>query len=173
MGINLAGHHVGPRIAMKRVMKVFRRDLLVVLLLVLASPSLVGAMELEFVPNDAIRDLVHEFERAGANSPQLDLSGVWSCDLYGAQSRLQVKRGVLLYQFSTRRGNAIENEGAHPIKSYTYKSEGSLRTYVGSNGSLQDEVRLGSSGGLVTRLISKGSNEKVKVIAFSRCRKKV
>jgi len=119
-----------------------------ILCLVLSLALAGHAIELEYISPEAKQQLEMEFDKAefsSKDSAQLKQK-MWTCDMYGVRTRLQVKRGVKLYHWKETAG--WQNGGAQVVRDYR-PAQGKL---VGEAGRFEDQVKLNSKGQLVSRL---------------------
>ena len=123
--------------------------------------GLSGALEMEYISPDKKSELAREFENADFSSNQAASikQKKWTCDMYGVRTRLQVKRGVKLYQWASD----WHNEGAQIVRDYKNEN-GNL---IGQHGPLEDQVRVNSKGQLISRLsLTRPERE---VVAYAVC----
>lgn len=116
------------------------------------------AAEIRYIPENERTQLSQDFEQA---KPMTEVSGQWTCDMYGMSSHLQVSKNVRLYSFESKK-EEFENRGAQSQIVPVYKvSRGEL---IGSSGNLNDQLRKTKNGQLLSKLTHEGH-----VIAYSRC----
>ena len=127
------------------------------------SLTLVGhALELEYVSPLKQKELESEFARADFSNGALVKNKEWTCDMYGVRSRLQVKRGIKLYQWSDR--ESWHNDGSQVVSEY--RLQGRMLTGISKKG-IEDQVKLTANGRLISRLSVTQPNPVV--IAYSIC----
>lgn len=140
---------------------------LILTALFLAAGSL-QALEMEYVSQEQHSELETLFSKATFSAEkhaQKISEKSWSCDMYGVRSRLQVQRDVTLYSWSKEdAGKTWHNKGAQLLSDYKTEPE----ALTGSNGRLEDRVKITADGRLVSQL-STTSPQKV-VIAYSVCK---
>lgn len=126
--------------------------------------SLTGqAAELEFISQDQANALGEQFSGAGTPTETLfSRKKNWTCDMYGVRTRLQVQRGVKLYEWSSEKG-AWKNGGAQPVIDYRLDKG----TFSGRGPKVEDQIRATKEGRLISRLSS--ADDSHKVIAYSVC----
>lgn len=120
---------------------------------------------IEYVSPQRIVDLRTQFESAEPlSSDRLsDLQGkVWICDLYGVRTRMQVERGLKLYQFKSGKEHWW-NDGSQVVREYKHKS-GHL---VGKTSNLRDQLRY--SDGKIWSQLSLERNNTSTVLAYAEC----
>ena len=130
-------------------------------LLMVINPILSGALSMEYVPIETRQRLEKQFARAKTLTQQ-DLNSSWSCDMFGMQSHLQVRRNLSLYEFYPSE-RSVENRGAQVVRSYSH----SPQELVGQNVQVIDRVRRIKDGILISELALLGSR---KVIAYAKCK---
>ena len=123
---------------------------------------LVQAMEMEYISPETKTELEREFAKAEFSSKAAAAikQKVWTCDMYGVRTRLQVKRGVQLYNWKQ---DGWHNDGAQIVRDYTAEPSG----LTGAKGPLQDEVKLNSKGQLISRLSL--TRPEHQVVAYAVC----
>lgn len=80
--------------------------------------------------------------------------------MYGVRTRLQVKRGVKLYNWKK---SDWQNDGAQIVRDYQAGNNG----LIGSTGKLEDEVKINAKGKLISRLTL--TEPKREVVAYAVC----
>lgn len=88
---------------------------------------------------------------------------LWSCDLFGVKSRMQVIRDAKLYSFLVE-GSSIKNLGSQEVKSYSILA-GEL---TGSSARISDQVRFLSRNHLISKITTK--SETPEALAFAICK---
>lgn len=130
--------------------------------------SLASAVDLEYITPAQSQELADRFSGARlTDSDRQELATTkrnWSCDMFGMRTRLQVQRGLKLYEFQpASSAGQLKNGGAQPIESYTLEN-GAL---VGRSARVQDRVRVTGHGELISQLsLSSAPNS---IIAYSLC----
>lgn len=134
------------------------------LLTVALLSSLTGhAADLEFISHEQTEKLATDFNKAAeATDALLTAKKEWSCDMYGMRTRLQVQKGVKLYNWS-HASESWMNSGASPVAEYRLE-KGVLK---GKSERVEDQVRLTPDGKLISRLSTHG--ESPRVLAYSIC----
>ncbi|MBX3020573.1 MAG: hypothetical protein KF799_02755 [Bdellovibrionales bacterium] len=119
--------------------------------------------ELEFISQEQTTALAQTFEGASLSPEQLlQRNSKWSCDMYGMRTRLQVQRGVKLYEWSAH-DKTWTNSGAQPVANYQLENG----TLTGKTPRLEDQVRATREGKLISRLSASG--DAPRVLAYSVC----
>lgn len=131
--------------------------------LIVAAGTAVG-MEMEYISPEQKDQIAADFEKAKLEKADEVLDRKWSCDMFGVRSRLQVQRGVNLYSLRSAMDGEILNKGAQVVAKYQPK-DGAL---LGRTDRFEDEIRMTSSGQLISRL--SGRQAGVGVIAYSICK---
>jgi hypothetical protein len=119
---------------------------------------------MEYISPEKKQELEMQFDKADFSSKSVSTlkQKVWTCDMYGVRTRLQVKRGVKLYNWKAE--SDWHNDGAQVVRDY--KNVGGK--LIGSTGPLEDQVKLTSQGRLISRLsIAKGPEREV--VAYAVC----
>lgn len=120
------------------------------------------ALEMEYVSPGKKLELETQFEKAEFSSKSADTikQKLWTCDMYGVRTRLQVKRGVKLYNWKK---SDWHNEGAQIVRDYQAGTGG----LIGSTGKLEDQVKINADGKLISRLTL--TEPKREVVAYAVC----
>lgn len=120
------------------------------------------AIEMEYISPQKKKDLEVEFEKAEFSSKNADIlkQKQWTCDMYGVRTRLQVKRGVKLYNW---KDSGWHNDGAQIVRDYKAEERG----LIGSTGPLEDQVKMNSKGQLISRLSL--TRPERQVVAYAVC----
>lgn len=123
------------------------------------------ALEMEYIDPVEAKKLEHVFAQASLKAKQHAQieGGNWTCDMYGVRTRLQVQRGIKLYQFK-KESEAWRNSGAQVVAQYTAKDD----HLNGVNGRLIDQIKMTDDGSLISRLSLGGSEPRV--LAYSVCK---
>jgi len=118
------------------------------------------AADIQYISESERTQLGQDFEQA---KPLTEVSGQWTCDMYGMSSHLQVSKSVRLYSFKSDK-TEFRNTGAQAqiVPVYTVR-KGEMN---GSSGNLNDQLRQSKNGQLLSKLTHEGH-----VIAYSRCRR--
>lgn len=119
------------------------------------------AVDLEYISPEKQRELETAFDRANLVVSNDIKHKLWICDMYGVRSRLQVRRGIKLYQWSEN-GSWV-NSGAQPVHEYRAQN-GAL---VGTHDKLEDKIKFDPNGRLISRLSVIAPERKV--VAYSVC----
>lgn len=128
-------------------------------LLLLLFASVAGAADLEYITPAKQNELKVAFETAKPARPH----GSWSCDMYGVRTRLQIQRGLKLYEFDLAATEAARNSGAQPVSEYSKAATG----WIGKTTRLEDELRMSADGKMLARLtLNEGTRS---VLAYSVC----
>lgn len=124
---------------------------------------IVQATDWEPISPEKRQELEHEFDKALMKSEAALAikQKIWTCDMYGMRSKMQVKRGVKLYQWKNE--NDWKNSGAQVVSNYK-TSDNSLS---GETDRFEDQVRLTSKGQLISRLSL--TRPERQVLAYSVC----
>ena len=128
--------------------------------------SLASAVDFEYITPEQSAALADRFSSAqltAANQKTLERKPGWVCDMYGMRTKLQVQRGLKLYNFSPTHGG-LKNAGAQPVDSYQFGKD----AVVGHTPRLQDRLRMTASGELISQLSMTSTNPST-VIAYSVC----
>lgn len=148
---------------MEDAFKAYFSSFLLLLALLSSLKAFATVTDIEYVSPSTSASLAHQF--ADAHLPN-QLSGSWTCDMYGMRSHMRVKRGVNLYRWSGTK-EIWNNNGAQPVSSYRTQ-DGSL---TGVSQSLPtkviDRVRITRKGQLISEL-SLASSPKT-ILAYSIC----
>jgi len=136
-----------------------------------------ASAEIENISPLDLHKLEGEF-KAGKPISARDLSKLsgakWSCDMYGARTRLQVERNVKLYSFHSASGGRIKNKNAPFAGAYKIDGESLTSAQAG----IQDSIRWRTPGRELITEIRVVSDMRVDfgegpgpatVIAYSRC----
>jgi hypothetical protein len=92
------------------------------------------------------------------------LKSSWNCEMYGAQSRLQVRRNAKLYQFeSNAEGNLYFNHGAHVLSEYKLSDQG----LTAKTDKFVEIIKIKNHNQLISRL-STNSQDPI-VISYAIC----
>ncbi len=139
---------------------VMRNGLLSTLFMFFAITS--HALEMEYISPTKKAELEQDFARAEFSPEASDKikQKVWTCDMYGVRTRLQVKRGVKLYNWKQA---GWRNDGSQIVRNYSAE-DGELR---GRHGPLQDEVKINAKGQLISRLSL--THPAPQVVAYAVC----
>lgn len=121
--------------------------------------SFAAPAEIRYISETERGQLKSDFDTA---KPLTQLSGKWTCDMYGVSSHLQVVKSVHLYAFESNK-NTFQNRGAQAQIVPVYKSRNGEMTGVGQK--IEDRLRQSKDGQLFSKLSHEGQ-----VIAYSRCR---
>lgn len=116
--------------------------------------------EIRYISQPERDQLQQDFASA---QPISEVYGQWICDMYGMSSHLQVSQSVHLYAFEHNK-NSFENHGAQAKIVPVYKVTNGEMLGASGSGGLNDQLRLGKSGQLLSKLTHEGH-----VIAYSRC----
>lgn len=121
------------------------------------------AMEMEYISPEKRQELEKEFDQALMKSATaLSVKQkIWTCDMYGVRTRMQVKRNVKLYRFTN--ADDWKNSGSQVVSDYRKKDD-SLKA---ENERFEDQLRLTGKGQLISRL-SVLKPERA-VVAYSVC----
>lgn len=134
-------------------------------LVLLLSLAVHAESSFEYVSPDQKAQLEKDF-REGSLSPTQQselLQKTWSCDMYGMRTRLQIQRGLKLYQLVDDK-SGVKNNGVQLIAHYN-KESGQL---IGRDGRFEDQIKMTARGQLISRLsLSAGSHD---VLAYSLCK---
>lgn len=125
-----------------------------------------NAGDVEYISKEKQTELETLFKEAQfspSKDAQVLKSKEWRCDMYGMRSRLQVQRGLKLYQWKEDSGK-WQNKGAQLVSEY--KSENS--SLKGRRDRFEDEVKVTKDGQLVSRLSL--ASPAGSVIAYSVCK---
>lgn len=136
-------------------------------LFILISSVIAQAAEVEYISPEKQKQLESMFKDAHfsmSKDAQILKAHGWSCDMYGMRTRLQVQRGLKLYEWNASDGNEWQNSGAQLVSSY--KPEATA--LVGRRDRFEDQVRITKDGQLVSRL-SLNTPEHT-VLAYSVCK---
>lgn len=132
-------------------------------LLFVYSVSAFAAAEVEYISPEQHTKLENLFKDATFN-PEKDAKTIqnheWSCDMYGARSKMQVQHGLKLYKLSKE----WQNSGAQLVSEY--KSESTA--LIGRKDRFEDQVKITKDGQLVSRLSLNNANKTV--LAYSVCK---
>ena len=126
--------------------------------------SVVGhAIEMEYISPEKKQELERQFEKAEFSSRSASAlkQKQWTCDMYGVRTRLQLKRGIKLYNW--KQHNNWSNSGAQVVRDYKAE-DGKL---IGSTGSLEDQVKVSSNGQIISRLSLTHPDRQV--VAYAVC----
>ena len=126
--------------------------------------SLVGhGLEMEYISPEKKQELERQFEEADFSSATAGAlkQKQWTCDMYGVRTRLQVKRGVKLYNWKQQAN--WSNSGAQIVRDYKTEN-GRL---VGITGPLEDQVKLSANGQIISRLSLTRPDRQV--VAYAVC----
>ncbi len=106
------------------------------------------AADFEYVTPELRASLEQDF-----NSPNVipiqdhDLKNkIWTCEMYGMRSHLQVYRGVKLYNWN--RKASWQNAGSQIVSEYQIKDG----TLIGQSGRFEDKIKLNHKGQLLSQL---------------------
>ncbi len=156
---------------MKRIAKLIEfRVLLGLHIAVGLFLSSAHAVEISFIEQQELQILTNSFESAKTlKSDNLkDILGpIWTCNLFGTRTRMQIERNLHLYDLS-QSGSKTEfaNKGAQVIRNYSF-SKGSL---IGKKENLKETLRLSSEGNLIGRIEHLDPESKKPIIlAYSSC----
>lgn len=133
----------------------------------LLSSRLGSATSFEYIGADTRSQLERDFREAHAPTAQA-LRKKWSCDMYGMRTHLQVKRGMVLYEFSNASSDAsseLTNLGRHNVRAYRLTQDGAL----GETEKLTDTIKITSQGKLIARLYAKMEGREPLLVAYSTC----
>lgn len=121
------------------------------------------AIEMEYISPEKKQELETQFEKAIFSSKDSTTlkQKLWTCDMYGVRTRLQVKRGVKLYNF--KKESDWHNDGAQIVRDYKPEN-GRL---IGMAGNLEDQVKMNSKGQLISRLSL--TRPERQVVAYAVC----
>lgn len=121
------------------------------------------AIEMEYISPEKKQELERQFEKAEFSSKAAVAlkQKQWTCDMYGVRTRLQVKRGIKLYNWKDQAD--WSNSGAQVVRNYKAE-DGRL---IGSTGSLEDQVKLNSNGQIISRLSLTRPDRQV--VAYAVC----
>lgn len=110
------------------------------------------AADLEYISHEQGKALTEQFENATMGPKEQALLAekkAWNCSMYGMRTRLQVRHGVKLYEFTADSSNQWKNSGAMMVESYRLDGQGNLSA---QNERVLDQVRVTADGKLVSRL---------------------
>lgn len=122
------------------------------------------SLEMEYISPQQKQKLVEDFEQAKLEQAPAVTGKIWSCDMYGVRSRMQVQRDVKLYSLSQGSAGAFTNKGAQVVSEYRLK-DGVLS---GQSGKFEDQLRVTPGGQLISRLSVRQPTPTV--IAYSVCK---
>jgi len=126
--------------------------------------SILGdALEMEYISPEQKQELERQFEKAEFSAATAGAlkQKQWTCDMYGVRTRLQVKRGVKLYNWKQQAD--WSNSGAQIVRDYKVDNE----KLVGLTGPLEDQVKVSSNGKIISRLsITRPDRQ---VVAYAVC----
>jgi hypothetical protein len=88
----------------------------------------------------------------------------WLCDLFGAQSRLQVEHGLHLYRFTPAGHGDWINKGSQVVSHYRVKNE----MLIGQATRFKDSLRITRDGRLISKLTTSSQGGE-RVVAYSLC----
>jgi hypothetical protein len=128
--------------------------------------SLASAVDLEYITPEQSSALADQFSTAqltDADQSTISHKPTWTCDMYGMRTKLQVQRGLKLYDFSKDHGS-LKNTGAQPVENYSYDKD----ALVGKTSRLQDRIRMTASGQLISQLSVVNTTPNT-IIAYSVC----
>lgn len=123
-----------------------------------------GAANFEYVSPDQKAQLEKDFQEASLSDLQKTelITKKWTCDMYGVRTRLQIQRGLKLYQLADDK-SGIKNNGVQLITHYNRES-GQL---TGRDDRFEDRIKMTARGQLISRLsLSSGTRD---VLAYSLC----
>lgn len=129
---------------------------------VTAAPS----TEIEHVSDAKVAELEQLFSiGAPAEKDRIKRlhQSLWSCDLFGVKSRMQVIREAKLYSFLVE-GSSLQNLGSQEVKSYSLDG-GELK---GSSARISDHVRFLSRNHLISKITTK--NDAPEALAYAICK---
>lgn len=124
------------------------------------------ALDMEYIGPEESQQLEKDFNKAQFTAnQQAQLSGKkWTCDMYGVRSRLQVQRGVKLYEFKAAEPAKWTNSGAQLVNDYTVDA-GQM---IGRRAQFEDRIKMTTQGQLISRLsLAEGDH---RVLAYSVCK---
>lgn len=115
--------------------------------LLIFSGMLAHALDMEYISPAQKAELELQFEKAEVSSKDFAALKLkkWTCDMYGVRTRLQVKRGLKLYEWNQENWH---NEGSQIVRDYTFSDVG----LTGKNGPIEDQVKVNPKGQLISRL---------------------
>lgn len=118
--------------------------------LILVTGLVAHAFDMEYIPPAKRQKLQTQFEQARINEQSLEKwqQVRWTCDMFGMQRHLQIRRNLNLYDFRRVKAGEWKNNGAQMVVNYQF-NEGQLK---GKTGRFYDEVRLTQDGQLISRL---------------------
>ena len=135
-------------------------------LLLTISFSAFASAEVEYISPEKHAELENLFNSAefrADKDPQTIEAHQWKCDMFGARSKMQVQRGLKLYDLKMS-GSDWHNDGAQVISDY---QAGEL-ALIGHKDRFEDQVKITKDGQLVSRLSL--NNAAKTVIAYSVCK---
>jgi hypothetical protein len=122
--------------------------------------------EIEHVSDTKVKELEQLFSigtPAEKNRMKSLHESLWSCDLFGVRSRMQVIRGAKLYSFVLS-GDTVQNSGSQEVKLYQIQ-KGELQ---GDSRHITDHIRFLSRNHLIARMTTKAGSPET--VAFATCK---
>ena len=133
----------------------------------LLSMALLGAFlshaaDLEYISPEVTTRLADQFSAATLDGKDR-IQKAWTCDMYGMRTRLQIQRGIKLYELKPSTNGHWKNAGAGPVTEYR-PAQGAL---TGKTDQVEDQIRITKDGHLISRLSLVSPPHTV--IAYSVC----
>ena len=110
-----------------------------------------AAPEVEYISEEKQKQLETLFNSGhfdAEKDSQILRSHVWTCEMFGMRTRMQVQRGLKLYKWTVDKDEVWQNGGAQLVSEYKCESS----SLVGRRDRFEDQVKLTKDGKLVSRL---------------------